>query len=71
VKSLNEEAMRIQRRGQEDTRVNNQASERGCDKIESEQKENTENEKMENSTLICQWSSLAQRGPEGEYPFDG
>lgn len=55
--------MRIQRCGQEDTRVNNQAGERGCDKIESEQKENTENEKMENSTIICQWPSLVQRRP--------
>ena len=60
--------MRIQRREQENTRVNNQ--ERGCDKIESEQKENTGNEKMESSALICQWPSLAQRRSKSEYPLD-
>jgi len=63
--------MRIQRRGQEDTRVNNQASEQDRNKIEPEQKENTENEKMENSTLVCQSSPLEQRRFKSEYPFSG
>ena len=58
MRGLNEEMMQIQRRGREDTRGNNQVNEQDHNKIESEQKEITENEKMENSTLICRWSSL-------------